>query len=82
MALIRSDLAVVRSTISRPTGTIIAPPMPWNTRATVSTPSVGATAQPMEASVNRAIASEKTARAPNRSVSQPLAGISTATVSR
>ena len=80
--MISSDLAVLRSTINRPTGTIIAPPMPWNTRATVSTPSVGATAQPMDATVNTAIARENTPRAPYRSLSQPLAGMSTATVSR
>ena len=36
MALTSSDLAVVRSTTSRPTGTIIAPPTPCSTRVPVS----------------------------------------------
>ena len=64
MALIKSTFGVVRSTISRPTGTIIAPPMPCTTRKIVSTASVGAVAQPMDATVNNAIAIEKTPRAP------------------
>ena len=81
MALISSTFAVVRSTISRPTGTIIAPPMPCTTRATVSAGRVGATAQPMEARVNNRMARVKTERAPNLSLSQPLPGMSTATVS-
>src|SRR6478735_6806331 len=37
-----SDFAVVRNTISRPTGTIIAPPIPWKTRALVNAVSAGA----------------------------------------
>ena len=82
MALINSDLAVVRSTISLPTGTINAPPMPCRTRNVVSTGSVGASAQPIEARVKTAMATEKMPLAPNRSLNQPLPGISTATVSR
>ena len=39
-------------------------------------------AQPIEASVKTAIAAMNTRRIPNRSAIQPLAGISTATVTR
>ncbi len=81
MALTSSDLAVVRSTTSRPTGTISAPPAPWSTRATVSIGRLVATAQPTEARVKIATAVVKIRRAPKRSVSQPLIGMSTATVS-
>lgn len=35
MALIRSCFAVVRRTVNRPTGTIMAPPAPWRIRAMV-----------------------------------------------
>jgi hypothetical protein len=73
-------LAVVRSTTSRPTGTIIAPPAPCRTRVAVSTSRLGAAAHAAEASVNSAIASVNTRRAPNRSASQPLIGMSTARV--
>ena len=50
MALISSALAVVRSTTSRPTGTIIAPPTPCRTRVEVSIGRLVASAQPMLAS--------------------------------
>ena len=52
-------VGVVRSTTSRPTGTIIAPPMPCNTRVAVSIGRSTAAAQPTEASVNIAIAAEE-----------------------
>ena len=82
MALIRSVFAVVRSTISRPTGTIIAPPTPcrhadhrqhrqarWPPRSRWT---------PGEQRDRHA---RRRRRAPNRSLSQPLPGMSTATVS-
>ena len=81
MARTSSLLAVVRSTTSRPTGTIIAPPMPCSTRVATSIGRFTANAQPIEASVKIAIAVPKTRRAPNRSASQPLIGMSTASVS-
>jgi hypothetical protein len=81
MARTRSLLAVVRSTTSRPTGTIIAPPMPCRPRVATSIGRFTANAQPIEASVKIAIAVPKTRRAPNRSASQPLIGMSTARVS-
>ena len=71
-----------RSTASRPTGTIIAPPTPCRTRIATSIGSDMLTAQPSEASVNTAIAAMNTRRTPNLSAIHPLAGISTATVTR
>src|SRR5215468_861476 len=74
--------SVLRSTISRPTGTIMAPPIPCRTRAAVNCQSVPLAAHSTEESVNVTIAQANTVRAPNRSVTQPLAGMNTATVSR
>ena len=73
---------MARSTASRPTGTMSAPPTPCNTRVAVSVVRSGASAQPADASVNSAIATAKTRRAPNRSAAHPLIGMSTATVTR
>ena len=72
---------VARSTTSRPTGTIIAPPMPCSTRVPVRLVRSTAAAQPTEARVKIATALKNTRRAPNRSASHPLTGISTARVS-
>ena len=74
--------SVLRSTISRPTGTIMAPPMPCSTRAAVNCHNVPLAAQSTDDSVNATMAEANTVRAPNRSVTQPLAGMNTATVSR
>jgi hypothetical protein len=82
MARIRSCFSVLRSTMRRPTGTIIAPPMPWTMRAAVNARRLPLAAQRIEAMVKVAIAEPNTTRAPNRSVTQPLAGMKTATVSR
>ena len=81
MARTSSDLAVVRSTTSRPTGTIIAPPTPCRTRVATSVGRSTAAAQPSEARVKMAMAIMKIRRAPNRSASQPLIGMNTARVS-
>jgi len=75
-------LAAVETTMFRPTGTIIAPPTPWSTRMATSSPRLTLAAQPTEAKVNNAIAVRNTGRLPNRLVSQPLSGISRASVSR
>ena len=82
MARTRSDLALYRSTASLPTGTIIAPPTPCSTRVTTSIGSDTLSAHPTEARVKTAIAAMNTGRMPNLSAIQPLAGISTATVTR
>ncbi len=70
-----------RSTASRPIGSSIEPPMPCSARAATSWPSVCDAAQPIDASTNTRIASENTRRVPNRSASQPDAGVSIAIVS-
>ena len=56
--------------------------MPWSTRAAVNCHSVPLAAHSTEESVNVTIAEANTVRAPNRSVTQPLAGMNTATVRR
>ena len=78
----RSRFAVARRTTSRPTGTIIAPPMPCRIRATTSIHRLLLTAQSAEATVNVAMAQSSIRRPPNRSVSQPLTGIPMAMVTR
>ncbi len=60
----------------------MAPPTPWATRMATSIGSDTLAAQPIEAIVNTAIAAMKTRRTPNRSAIHPVAGISTATVTR
>ena len=73
---------MLRSTTSRPTGTIMAPPMPCRMRAAVKLHRLSLAAHRAEARVKTTIAAAKTERAPNRSATQPLAGMNTASVSR
>ncbi|SPX64325.1 Uncharacterised protein [Leclercia adecarboxylata] len=68
-------------TVSLPTGTIIAPPTPCNTRDSTSSFSVSARAQKSDPAVNSTMAVQKILRTPTLSASQPLAGSMTATVS-
>ncbi len=82
IALTNSAFDTARSSTSRPTGDIIAPPAPCSMRAATRNPSVGACAQAIEPSVNSAIAARKTVRDPKRSASLPLAGMNIANVSR
>ncbi|MNV66127.1 hypothetical protein D3C71_1588660 [compost metagenome] len=82
MAFSRSCLGTVRSRMIRPTGTIIAPAIPWMIRATTSWGRSCESAQAMELSVNRPMAATNTLRAPYRSAAQPLTGTKTATDSR
>lgn len=79
---IRSSLGVVLRTIRRPTGTIIAPPAPWRMRAAVNMPSDWLSPHRIEATVKMTIAAAKTLRAPKRSATHPLTGISIAKVRR
>ena len=67
---------------SRPTGTIMAPPMPWMMRATTSAPIESEKPQRIEPMVKITIASRKMMRAPKRSASQPEAGRKTAMARR
>ena len=80
--LTRSRLSVVRSTTSRPTGTIIAPPTPCTTRAAVNSQSVFDNPHRTEAAVKSAIALKKIVFEPKRSDIQPLEGMKIASVSR
>ncbi len=82
MAATSSCLGTVRSSTSRPTGTIIAPPMPWKMRAATSSPSESDCPHITEPSVNTTIARRNTCLAPNRSAIQPDAGMNTASDSR
>ena len=82
IARTRSDLSEYRNTASRPTGTIMAPPTPCSTRIATSIGRDALAAQPTDATVNITMAVRNTRRMPNRSAIQPVAGISTATVTR
>jgi hypothetical protein len=77
-----SDFGIVRSSTSLPTGTIIAPPAPCTNRPATSSPSDPLAAQPIEPTRNTAIAETNVVRAPNRSATQPLTGMNTASASR
>ena len=82
MAWVRRSLGVVRRTMRRPTGTIMAPPMPWRMRVRVNCVRLWAAAQRSEAKVKVAMAAAKMVRAPKRSATQPLMGMKTARVRR
>ena len=75
-------LSIDRTSTNRPTGVIIAPPMPWTMRAATKPDSELARAQPTEPITKIAIAARNTVRAPKRSAVQPLAGMKTASESR
>ena len=77
-----SALGTVRRRMMRPTGTIIAPPMPCKARAATRPPSELAMPQASEPRVKTAIATLNTWREPKRSASQPLTGMKTVRLSR
>ncbi|KAG1166246.1 hypothetical protein G6F35_018303 [Rhizopus arrhizus] len=79
---IKSLLGVFLSSTRRPTGTIIAPPIPCRTRSATKPQRLLTSAQAREARVNRINAEEKTRRLPNRSAIQPLMGMNTPSVNR
>jgi len=81
MARIKPSFGVPLSTATRPTGTIIAPPIPCSIRAPVNSQSPELRLQSAEASVNTNTAPPKTRRGPNRSDIQPLRGMKTAMAS-
>ncbi len=82
MASMSLLFSTVRTRTRRPTGVIIAPPMPWMKRATTKCHRAPAKAQPTEPSTKTMIAVENVVRAPNRSAIQPLIGMKTASASR
>ena len=78
MAASISDFGKVRTSASRPTGVIMAPPMPWTTRAATSIGLLWASPHSSDPSVKRHTAHVKTRFVPNRSAIQPLMGMKTA----
>jgi hypothetical protein len=72
---------VLRKTTNLPTGTIMAPPMPWMMRATTNSSRPLLNAQNIDEMVKTATAPPNTVRAPNRSAIHPLIGMKTARVS-
>ena len=76
-----SDLSNVRTIVSRPTGTMSAPPMPCRMRQATRTWMFVARPQKSEPSVKMPIAVAKTRRVPNRSAIHPLTGMKTARLS-
>ena len=81
-AVTSSSRPTVRTITIRPTGTIMAPPMPCRKRAATKKPKECAIPQSMELTMNIAIAEQNTIRPPIRSVSQPDIGIKTARLTR
>ena len=82
MALSSWCLSTLRTRISRPTGVIIAPPMPCTMRAMTNSSSECDAAQPIEPRMKTPMAMRNTLRAPKRSAVQPLAGMQMASESR
>src|SRR3982074_2125465 len=82
IALTSALLSMERSSTSRPTGVIMAPPTPCRMRAITKWVTEEDNAQPIEPTMNTAMAIENTARAPKRSAVQPLAGMNTSSDSR
>ena len=82
IALTSALLSIERSSTSRPTGVIIAPPRPWTMRAITKCVTDEDIAQPIDPNMKTPTAMANTIRAPNRSAVQPLAGMNTASDSR
>ena len=82
MARINWVLGVLRSTTNRPTGTIIAPPIPWKIRARMNWIRPVDMPQKTDAIVKTTMAVPNTVRAPKRSAIQPLIGMKIASVTR
>ena len=82
IAATSSVFAAVRSSSSRPTGTIIAPPKPCRMRAATRNDRLSARPHSTDATVKITIAARNTLRAPKRSAIQPLAGMNTARLSK
>src|SRR5665213_1923086 len=74
IALTSALLSIDRSSTSRPTGVIIAPPRPCTMRAITKSLIEEDSAQPIEPSMNTATARLNTRRGPKRSAVQPLEG--------
>jgi hypothetical protein len=77
-----SSFGTERSSTRRPTGTIIAPPMPCRKRAATNAASVPDTAHNSDPATNTTMALANTVREPMRSATQPLIGMNTARPTR
>lgn len=82
MAETSSDFGTLRSRMMRPTGTIMAPPTPWISRAATSRGRLVDCEHRMEPRVKSPIAALKTRFVPKRSAITPLAGMKTARLRR
>ncbi len=81
IALTSSALGKVRTRVSRPTGTIMAPPSPCSRRLATRNEIWLVTPHNSEPSVKTAMAAAKTRRVPKRSAIQPDIGMKTARLS-
>ena len=82
MARTSSLFGTERTSTSRPTGTIMAPPRPWKTRASTNCGKESLIPQRIEPIVKITMAARNTVRAPKRSATQPLMGMNTARLKR
>jgi hypothetical protein len=82
IALTSALLSIERSSTSRPTGVIIAPPRPCTMRAITKWVTEEDSAQPTDPIMKTPTAIANTMRAPNRSAVQPLIGMNTARLSK
>ncbi len=78
MAETRSERGTARTRSSRPTGVIMAPPIPCRNRAATKPSSDPAMAQASEPRTKIPIAQRNTVLAPNRSAIRPEIGMKTA----
>ncbi len=81
IARISSDFPNVRTSVSRPTGTIMAPPHPCRMRHATSKWMLFDIPQRKDPSVKSPIADANTRRVPNLSAIHPLIGMKTARLS-
>ena len=82
IAATRSLFGVARTRTRRPTGVIMAPPMPCRKRETTKAGSELETAQATEPMTNTAMAARNMFLAPKRSAIQPLIGMKMASETR
>jgi hypothetical protein len=82
MALTSCDFSVDLSSTSRPTGVIIAPPMPCRKRAATNSMRLPEMAQAIDPARKTPIAMAKMRRAPKRSAIQPEIGMKIASDTR
>ncbi len=75
-------MGTARSRTRRPTGTIIAPPIPCRKRAATNAASVLDAAHDSDPMTNTTMALANTVREPIRSATQPLIGMKTARPTR